>query len=318
MARMPRDHRLETIDARRKLAARIEPYWRQVVPGTFLGYRRNAKTGVWVARHRQGDGYHEARLATADDYVPADGEVVLTYAQGVSRVQRLGLARHMTPPRHYGDGCTIGTALDAYFDQRRGTNPQSSSTAGDEHQANRHIRPRFGERLINTLTASELQSWLTNLANSQPTVRAKGALARRALGVDLTDPVVQHRRRQTANRVWNIFRAALNHAWPCKVPLCRSRDRLPTSIGAPVASKEEASRLLSWSRDLVAAEAGLFARHRVRPLAQDLGVPRKCRTQLRRRPQIVPRTVSYLSRSVGALLFLALEGWLGRQSCLGQ
>ena len=213
MARMPRDYRLETIDSRRRLPARVEPYWRQVVPGTFLGYRRNSRAGVWVGRHRLADGYCEMRLATADDHVAADGEVVLTYTQAVKLVQQQGLTRHTNLPRHYGDGCTVAAALDTYFLHRRSTNPKSSSILGDEHQANRHIRPCFGARLVNTLITAELQSWLMEIASSQPTVRAKGTLVRRMIKVDLSDPEIQHRRRQTANRIWNVFRAALNHAW---------------------------------------------------------------------------------------------------------
>lgn len=51
MARTPREHRLETREMRLKLKARTEPYWRQIVPGTFVA--TGAEAGQrWVARQQ--------------------------------------------------------------------------------------------------------------------------------------------------------------------------------------------------------------------------------------------------------------------------
>ena len=67
VARMPREHRLETREARARLKARTEPYWRQIVPGTFLGYRKGRRATAWIVRQRQGAGYGERRIGTPDD-----------------------------------------------------------------------------------------------------------------------------------------------------------------------------------------------------------------------------------------------------------
>ena len=43
-------------EARAKLKSRSEPYWRQVIPGTFLGYRKSKTTGAWIVRQRNESG----------------------------------------------------------------------------------------------------------------------------------------------------------------------------------------------------------------------------------------------------------------------
>ena len=63
MARAPREQRLETRDARAKLKARGEPYWRQIVPGTFVGYRKGKRASAWIVRQRAlTGGYAEQRI----------------------------------------------------------------------------------------------------------------------------------------------------------------------------------------------------------------------------------------------------------------
>ena len=117
VARMPREHRLETREARARLKARTEPYWRQIVPGTFLGYRKGRRATAWIVRQRQGAGYGERRIGTPDDAGEPDGDVVLSYAQAVGRAQSVQVDDRRPAPRHYGDGLTLNQIMVDYIDE---------------------------------------------------------------------------------------------------------------------------------------------------------------------------------------------------------
>jgi integrase len=213
MARLPRDSRIETRDARRKLKANRHPYWRQVNVGVFIGYAKGGKRSTWIARWREGSGYREKRLGAVDDTMDADGTVTLSYAQAVEAVRNVAKGQDTPAARFYGDGMTVGAALDDYLKWRADDRPDSSANTTDAHALNRHVRPEFGTRSVNSLTTGELDKWLLALSRRPPTDRAPRGERQRRTGVDMHDPSVRRRRRLSANRVWNAFRAALNHAW---------------------------------------------------------------------------------------------------------
>jgi hypothetical protein len=82
MARTLRDAKLDTRNARSKLKARREPYWRTLSEGLSIGYRRGAKGGTWIARlYTAEHGRRYRAIGTADDVVDADREHVLSFAQ---------------------------------------------------------------------------------------------------------------------------------------------------------------------------------------------------------------------------------------------
>src|SRR5688500_14570254 len=81
MARLARDSRLETREARSRLKQRHAPYWRQIYTGVAIGYRKGARGGVWLVRKLEGEDYTFTRLGSADDHADANGIDVLSYAQ---------------------------------------------------------------------------------------------------------------------------------------------------------------------------------------------------------------------------------------------
>ncbi len=213
MARAPRDSRIETREARRKLKASRHAYWRQVNLGIFVGYAKGLKRSTWIARWREGGGYREKRIGAVDDTWDADGSVTFSYAQAVDAVRNVAAGQTTATPRFYGDGMTVGAAFDAYLAWRAADRPDSSANKTDAQALNRHARPSFGSRTVASLTSGELNDWLLSLAKAPPTNRARAGGRKRRPGIDMTDPDVRRRRRLSANRVWNAFRAALNHAW---------------------------------------------------------------------------------------------------------
>ena len=83
MARTLRDAKLDTRAARLRLKQRREPYWRSISEGLAIGYRRGTKGGTWIARHYSSEhGRRFQSIGTADDVAEADGEHVLSFAQG--------------------------------------------------------------------------------------------------------------------------------------------------------------------------------------------------------------------------------------------
>ena len=225
MARIPREHKLETRESRLKLKARTEPYWRQIIPGTFLGYRKSKSTGAWIVRQRnEVGGYSEERIATTNDQMDADGDVVLTYADAVRRTTTVKLAsRKASAPRHLRDGLTLNDVLDYYLAEHLAG---KGSEAVTRTSASLHIRGSIGTKLAATLDADDLRAWHRGIV-------AKAPARRKATGVrkseadpsktyDATDPANIRARQATANRVLTIVTAALNFAW--------KQDKLPPTL----------------------------------------------------------------------------------------
>src|SRR5690606_10268026 len=157
-------------DARRKLPARSEPYWRQIVPGTFVGYRKGKRAAAWIARQRKGDGYAEQRIGTPDDQADADGAVVLSYGQAVDLATAIQVEQRQARPKHYGDGLTLNGVVDAYLDEQlagRGSEKIS------RQMWERHGRAGIGAVLVTKLAAPDLRRWHKDMLQKPPTVRGK-------------------------------------------------------------------------------------------------------------------------------------------------
>lgn len=252
MARLPKDSVIMTREARSRLDARKQPYWKQIVPGLFVGYVKQRRVNTWTTKRLVAGKYIWERLGSADDFMAADGEVVLNYRQAVTAAQDRATALRGAAPRYHGDGMTVDAALNAYFVYRRMEKPYSHAIGSDEKAAARSIRPVFGHRLVSSLSDSELRAWQSSIANTPPTVRGKGAHVRIAREVDLSDPVVRRKRRTTANRIWSVLRAALMLAWSEKSNGIPSRDAWERvsplkveSLGPPrMLERDEIRRLL--------------------------------------------------------------------------
>lgn len=180
MARLRREARLESRDARLKLTPRREPYWRRLESSVALGYRRLADTsGTWIVRRYVDSKYRHDRLGSADDY-----DEGMTYGEA----QRLALSQadSAAAVKAAGGrtGYTVNDALDDYLAwyavHRKGLDQTRSA-------ANAHLRPAWGERRLDTLTSIELRKWHQGLAEG--------------------------RDKATCNRILTVLKAALNRAW---------------------------------------------------------------------------------------------------------
>ncbi len=215
MSRATTDAAITTRTARASLSARAEPYWRGIEPGLAVGYRRGSKGGSWLARLLEGRRYREEKLGRADDAVPADGEVVLSFAQAQAKAAAWALKRRrilaglepiaVAPQRPY----TVADAMKDYLAEYKARGGKAYLRT--EQTIAAHILPKLGSSLVGRLTRDSIRAWHRGLASSGPRVRAKaGQVATRH--IDAFDEDAQRRRRATANRILTVLKAALNHA----------------------------------------------------------------------------------------------------------
>jgi len=186
MARRPRDARIESRDARSRLARSDEPYWRQITPGLAVGYSKGARGGVWRARAFQGGAYRKGRLGIADDHADADGRAVLSYGQAVEAA--LAWAKHDSP---LPSDATVKEIADAYLEWHKA---HSRAWKATEYKLNT-ITTELGTRKASALTTASVQKWHLELVEPSD------------------DAEILRKRKATANRLLTVLRAALNYGW---------------------------------------------------------------------------------------------------------
>lgn len=216
MARTVRDARLDTRTARAKLAARHEPHWRAIDAGMHLGYRRGPRKAAWIARFlTRKSRYLKKSLGIADDTQDADGVVILSFSEAQEKARswfqtQIRAERGLPASGRY----TVADVLDDYFadyEQRGG-----KSLTDVRHRIDTLIRPRLGNEAAADLTAQEIRAWHRKLASEPPRVRSKtkgkgaGVVKYRDTS---NDPDATRKRRHSANKVFTILKAALNHAF---------------------------------------------------------------------------------------------------------
>src|SRR5215472_13409745 len=121
MPRQIRDVRLQTREARQKLAPEKEPYWREIRRGLHVGYYKGHETGTWWLREIRDGRRAKRRVGLADDHLPADGKAVYSFEQ-VLKVA-LGEERPTLSP---GRDCTVEDALNDYWAYREAKSPALS------------------------------------------------------------------------------------------------------------------------------------------------------------------------------------------------
>src|SRR5437763_10578628 len=213
MARAVKDANLGARTARATLAPRKRPYYRLILQSLHLGYYRGARTGSWRARRFIGAGrYEETMLGTADDVADADGVTILSFGQAQEKARAWFTARALADFGHEAllAPHTVSDALDDYERDylRRG----GKATDRLRHSINAHIRPAFGPIELDKLSRAKIESWLEKLASTPPRLRArKGHASRQRERDDSLEGV--RRRRESANRVLTVLKAALNLAY---------------------------------------------------------------------------------------------------------
>jgi integrase len=229
MARTKRSAKLDTWTARKKLPMgkmNQEP----LAPGQYLAYRRpeSGAAGSWLARLKQDGKILQARLGTADDYSDADGAGVLTFAQAQTkakewfelRADEARMARDGAPRRR--GPFTVADAMGTYFEdaERRGV----KGLDRDRQRSAAWITPELGALEVAGLTRLRIEAWHRKMAEAAP--RRRVGLAgpkppKKPKPGEEPEPLKtppppsedqKRARKDTANRVLTVLKAALNHA----------------------------------------------------------------------------------------------------------
>ena len=207
MGRLARDSRLETREARNRLPARHDPYWRLIEKGFYLGYRRGrrGKAGTWIARTWVNGKYRKKGLGKADDFGDDNGADVMGYkrAQAAARDWADKEARRRAEIREgpYTVSNAVAEYLEWYADHRK-------SHSKVQGVCKNHIKPKLGSVQVDELTTRGIRAWHEAIAKQAP-------FARTGIGKErnFRKSTSARARKATANRALTILKAALNHAW---------------------------------------------------------------------------------------------------------
>lgn len=272
---------LSTREARSKLKSRSKPYWRLISKGRHLGYRKPPKRtsdGTWIARRYVGEQkYSERSLGIADDHLPADGYEILDFAEA----QQAASDWFNEQDGRAGRGpYTMDQCLNdylAWLEKHKKSAPVVRSTV------DARIRPKLGKLDVVDLTPDMIERWHHNLATTPARLRTKK-------GKDVNIRKIENdedarRRKDTANRVLAVLRAALNraykrrkihsdHAWRTVRPFRNVQAARPEYLQLAEAKRlvngcEEDFRLLVQGALLTGARYGELIQMRVRDYSPD-------------------------------------------------
>jgi integrase len=192
------------------LAPRKRPHYRLILQGLHLGYYKGTRTGSWSVRCFIGEGrYEETKLGTADDVADADGIAILTFGQAQERARAWFAARALADAGHE-DPLAPYTVSDALDDYERDYVRRGGKAADRlRHSINAHIQPALGSIELNKLSRPKIEGWLENLANAPARLRTRRGQSPRHRERDGSAEGVR-RRRESANRVLTVLKAALN------------------------------------------------------------------------------------------------------------
>lgn len=203
--------KLDSVTARKRLAARAAPYFTSIAPKQTLGYVRvdAASAGRWLVQVEIGRGEggkpvrRRQQLGLADDVAQANGADVLSYKQAYSA------ALDWAPAEKAAQGAlTLRTIVDRYVAGILAAKGERAATGArnvlrfNVLREDRNEQPLpgergLGDRPVAELTLTELQGWRDSLVKTDTP----------------DDPDAGRRSRSTANRIMKYLKAALNAAF---------------------------------------------------------------------------------------------------------
>lgn len=216
MARVVKDSRLESREARSRLKNRKEPYWRLISDGLHLGYYRGSRGGIWHVRARVTEGatrYVKTGLGEADDFSDANNDTILNFSQAQDKARKFADKLNRGHDLEENKLVTVEVAINEYLTDFKANGKKSLYST--QTQINAHILPSLGNKLVSTLSFKQLNTWKNLLATTDKRARSSKKLhAEQQFTINQNeDPDYQRRRRATANRIITILKAILNHAY---------------------------------------------------------------------------------------------------------
>lgn len=211
MGRLVRDFRFETREARSRLKPRHEPYWRLLSEGLHIGYRKGGRGGIWHVRIFHNGKYVKRAIKQADDFAECNGLAILNYAQAQEQARQIAEKIYSGSLADNSKPYLVKYAIEDYLTDFKASGKKSFYNTVIQIKA--HILPAFGNKLVSSLTFTQLNTWKNNLAITNKRRRSGLGIAQQFTVDTGLDPDYQRKRRATANRIITILKAILNHAF---------------------------------------------------------------------------------------------------------
>jgi integrase len=106
---------------------------------------------------------------------------------------------------------TVDQCLDHYVAEYKRRGGKALSRVVGSISA--FIRPRLGKYEVDSLIATIIRHWQTEIATAPPRLRTRSGQQQKVRAISPDDPDAVRRRRASANRILNILKAALNLAY---------------------------------------------------------------------------------------------------------
>lgn len=198
---MPRQQRLDTREARKRLPTAHNPYWRTVAHGIAIGYRKGPQKAEWYLRRAIGGRYIKRTIGQPDDTLPADGKLVLSWQQAMKAA--LAHPDDIAAIRH--GGMTFADLADEYFAARAARSRSKAAIAMDRQRMMAAAVPDLGSVPIAELSTARLRRWRDELVTE----------ATESAGRQTDDERRERQRKAqaTANRNFAIVKAILNFGY---------------------------------------------------------------------------------------------------------
>ena len=220
---------ITTKNARSNLSPGL--HWRGIDPDVHLGYRKSKRGGAWLVRWRNGTGYRQAPLGTADDVFEADGKESFNYAQAASAARaHVAAARVEAKAAAEGPTPTVRMACETYLTAIEGRHERLDAKAPKNSRSRLRVHVLSDEKIVD-LALHKLRS--SDLVDWKARVRAK----------KITETTVR--------RILSDFRAALNAAgsqYRSRLPaefIVAIRDGFAIATGDPAADSDRPNIILS-------------------------------------------------------------------------
>lgn len=189
VSKVLRDVPMSTAKARAELVEGA--HWRSLDADIHLGYRKGKRGGAWLVRWRDGRGYKQAKLGTADDVIKV-GTLSFEAAKSAAR-RHVADRRIDAQVKAAGPVETVRSAVESYIVMRdaRDSARQGRAVRSDAAQrlgryvlgiatrGNAPVVAPLASIELHRLREADLQQWLAGLPSSM------GAPARLRLANDL-------------------------------------------------------------------------------------------------------------------------------------
>jgi integrase len=217
MQRTKRTPNLTTRIARLKLKAGIR-FQETISRGCYLVYRRppSGFEGKWSVCRVNPNTKLQIRetIGIADDFHKADKKTILSYHQAVEAAikwfeNKASQVLEKEPEVKQSGSYTVSEALEDYF--KDGEKRGMKGVAKARMSAKAWIIPTLGKISIKKLTRAQLESWLDIISTSPHRIRSKKGHGPAYALPPVTEDE-KRARKDTANRILSILKAALNFA----------------------------------------------------------------------------------------------------------